>query len=272
MRSVTLHLVSDSTADTARSMARACISQFDKVDAVHQVWRMTRTEAQVHEILKAVEKTKGFVLFTLVDNKLRDILEQGCRNLAVPCIDILQPVIDPLAVYLGAEVHGRPGRQHAMDAEYFNRIDAINFALTHDDGQSVADLDEADVIILGVSRSTKTPTCIYLANRGIRAANMPILLGSAPPPELFEATNPLIVGLTRDPKRLVQIRRSRMRVLNRNDDTDYVDVETVIKEVRFAQRLCSKYDWPVIDVTRNSVEEIAATILQLINTHRDFRD
>ena len=230
---------------------------------------MVRGRSQVEEVIAGIKAHPGFVLYTLVDAETRNILEEGCRRLQVPSIAMLEPIVAALGSYLGAEIRARPGRQHIMDADYFERIEAMHFVLSHDDGQSTRDLNDADVVVVGVSRTSKTPTCIYLANRGIKAANIPVVPGCPLPPEIFEVDNPLIVGLTEDPKRLVEIRRNRLRMLKQDQQTDYVDSETVAKEISAARRLFASHGWPVIDVTRRSIEETAARILQLYNRRQE---
>ncbi len=269
MKTLHLHLVSDSTGETVSLVGRASLVQFDDIETTEHVWRMVRNKAQVEEVIAAIESNPGFVLYTVVDDDLRRILEDGCRRLRVPCIPILDPVVTAMGAHLRAEVHARPGRQHVMDAEYFSRIEALNFVLSHDDGQSAWNLDQADVVVVGVSRTSKTPTCIYLANRGIKAANVPVVPGCRLPEEVTNVTNPLVVGLTKDPHQLVQIRRNRLRMLQRDEETDYVDIDTVSEEVNGARRLFNKHDWPVIDVTRRSIEETAATILELYNRRKE---
>jgi regulator of PEP synthase PpsR (kinase-PPPase family) len=187
----------------------------------------------------------------------------------VPCIPVLDPVIFALASYFGVGISGKPGLQHVMDTEYFERIEAMNYAMGHDDGQMVSDLEQADVILIGVSRTSKTPTCIYLANRGIKAANVPVVPNVGLPDELLRACHPMVVGLTKDPNRLVQLRRNRLRMKDSQlEETDYVNLESVREEVNYARRLCSTHHWPVIDVTRRSIEETAASILALYARHR----
>ncbi|MSO92336.1 MAG: kinase/pyrophosphorylase [Rhodospirillales bacterium] len=269
MKTFHVHLVSDSTGETVGTVARASLVQFDDIQTVEHVWRLVRTDVQMQEVITAIERNPGFVLFTLVSKELRKILEKGCRRLQVPCVSVLDPIVAALAAYLGAEIHARPGRQHVMDAEYFSRIDAMDFVLTHDDGQSTTDLDAADVVLVGVSRTSKTPTSIYLANRGIKTANVPLVPGATLPPEIESAKHPLIVGLTKDPRRLVQIRRQRLKLLKQDENTDYVDIEMVSKEIKEALRLFAKHGWPVIDVTRRSIEETAATIMELYNRRRE---
>ncbi|HEX6094216.1 MAG TPA: pyruvate, water dikinase regulatory protein [Dongiaceae bacterium] len=263
-----LHLVSDATGETINSVARACLAQFDKVEPHEHAWTLIRTSKQLEKVLAGIEAHPGPVLFTMVNEKLRMELVAGCHRLQVPCIPVLDPVIMALASHLGMQAQGLPGRQHELDAEYFGRIDAMNFALSHDDGQSAQDYDLADVILVGVSRTSKTPTCIYLANRGIKAANVPIVPGCPVPPELLTARRPMVVGLTKDPAQLVQVRRNRLHLLSQAEDTDYVDPEVVRKEVAQARRLCAENNWTVLDVTRRSIEETAASIIQMLSKYR----
>jgi hypothetical protein len=259
-----LHLVSDSTGDTVHSVARACLVQFDAAQAIEHVWSMVRTKSQIDRVLAGVAANPGLVLFTMVDNALRQLLQEGCRTLQAPAIPVLDPVIGALASYLGREMSGRPGLQHLLDTEYFGRIDAMTFAINHDDGQSAWGINNADVCLVGVSRSSKTPTCLYLANRGIKAANVPFVPGMPLPAELLQADKPLIVGLTNDPERLIHLRRNRLSMLDHNEATDYTDLEAVQAEVREARRVFAEQHWPVIDVTRRSIEETAASVYRLL--------
>ena len=267
-----LHMVSDSTGETVGMVARACLVQFDTIEAHEHLWPMVRSKDQVQEVLDGVSEHPGFVLFTIVNEDIRNLLEEGCRKHQVPCIAVLDPIVAKLGAHLDAEVHALPGRQHAMDAEYFSRIEAMHFVLSHDDGQLTRDLDQADVVLMGVSRTSKTPTSIYLANRGLKTANIPIVPGCALPEEVFTATNPLIVGLTKEPKRLVEIRRQRLKLLDQDEGSDYVDLEKVSEEINDARRLYTKHNWPVINVSRKSIEETAATIMQLYNRRREEED
>jgi [pyruvate, water dikinase]-phosphate phosphotransferase / [pyruvate, water dikinase] kinase len=259
-----LHLVSDSTGETVHSVARACLVQFDDTQAVEHVWSMVRTRGQIERVIAGVEANRGVVLFTLVSDTLRQLLQEGCRRIQAPAIPVLDPVIGALASYLGRESRGLPGKQHLLDSEYFARIDAMTFALNHDDGQSSWGLNDADVCLVGVSRTSKTPTCLYLANRGIKAANVPFVPGVPLPPELLEAKHPLIVGLTNDPERLIQLRRNRLDLLHHDQATEYTDIDAVRTEVREARRVFVERHWPVIDVTRRSIEETAAAIMKLL--------
>ena len=267
-----LHLVSDSTGDTVHSVARACLVQFDEAQAIEHVWSMVRTRSQIDRVIAGVEANPGLVLFTLVNDALRQVLQEGCRRLQVPAIPVLDPVIGALASYLGRESRGLPGKQHLLDSEYFARIDAMTFAINHDDGQSSWGINDADVCLVGVSRTSKTPTCLYLANRGIKAANVPFVPGVPLPAELLQATQPLIVGLTNDPERLIQLRRNRLSMLDHNEETDYTDIEAVRAEVREARRVFAEQHWPVIDVTRRSIEETAAAIYKLLMRRHGVAD
>ncbi len=267
-----LHLVSDATGETINSVARACLVQFEGIEPTEHTWSLIRTSGQMEKVLASIRDHPGIVLFTIVNVDLREQLVEGCRKLQTPCIAVLDPVLMALASFLGQKVSGLPGRQHELDAEYFARIDAMTFALAHDDGQAAYNYDEADVILVVVSRTSKTPTCIYLANRGIKAANVPIVPGCPLPAELLSARNALIVGLTKDPASLVQIRRNRLRLLGHDEQTDYIDLDAVREELAQARRLCAEHHWPIIDVTRRSIEETAASIIQMLNVHRGIEN
>jgi regulator of PEP synthase PpsR (kinase-PPPase family) len=270
MTSYHLHLVSDATGETINSVARACLVQFRGVNPVEHVWSLIRTEGQMSKVVKGIEANPGPALFTIVNRELRNDLIEGCRAIGVPCIPVLDPIMHSLANYFGVEISGQPALQHVLDNEYFNRMEAMNFALAHDDGQGTAELSKADIILVGVSRTSKTPTCIYLANRGIKAANVPLVPGCPLPSELLKVEVPLVVGLTKDPESLVQVRKNRLRMISeREDETDYVDIDSVREEVSSARRLCMQQSWPLIDVTKRSIEETAATILAHFARHRE---
>lgn len=259
-----LHLVSDATGDTVHSVARACLVQFEDVEAIEHIWSMVRTKVQLDRVIASIKLNPGLVLFTIVNETLRTHFQENCRKLQIATIPVLDPIIAAFGAHLGRQSRGLPGQQHLLDNEYFARIDAMTFAMTHDDGQSTWGLNDADVVLVGVSRTSKTPTCIYLANRGIKAANVPMVPGVPLPAEVFTATRPLMIGLTNDPDRLIQVRRNRLTSLQQNDRTDYTDIEAVKTEVAMARRLFAERKWPVIDVTRRSIEETAAAILKLI--------
>ncbi|MSO89631.1 MAG: kinase/pyrophosphorylase [Rhodospirillaceae bacterium] len=269
MKTFHLHLVSDSTGETIHTLARACVAQFEKIQAIEHAWSMIRGKPQLEKALVGVEANPGIVLFTLVDVTLRQTLVEGCRALGVPSISALDPVLAALSSHLGEKAQGLPGRQHELGAEYFARIEAMNYVLAHDDGQSNWDLDQADIIIVGVSRTSKTPTCIYLANRGVKAANVPFVPGCPLPPNLTTMNKALIVGLTKDANQLIQIRRNRLHMLNETEDSQYTDPQAVKEEIAAARRLYSQHGWPVIDVTRRSIEETAAAIMNLYQERKE---
>lgn len=266
-----VHLVSDATGETINSVMRACLVQFEdgEADVTEHSWSLVRTPGQMDRALAGIRQNPGLVLYTIVNDRLREQLVEGCRAANIQSVAVLDPVISAMAAHFGQKARGQSGRQHELDAEYFDRIEAMNFALAHDDGQSSRSYNDADVILIGVSRSSKTPTCIYLANRGIKCANVPIVPNCPMPPELFTVKKPLVVGLTKDATQLVQIRKNRLQMIARDEDTDYVDLSVVREEVAMARRLCSDHGWPVIDVTRRSIEETAATIIQLLQEHQD---
>ena len=258
-----LHLVSDATGDTLLSLASAALAQFEGVESERHIWPMIRSEIYMAPVITAIEKNPGLVMFTLVDQNLRSILWDECRRLQVPCVPVLDPIMGALENFLGAESRELPGRQHIMDADYFERIDAIHYSLNHDDGQEVDEYERADVVLIGISRTSKTPTCMYLANRGLKAANIPMVPGIALPEVILNMKDVLVVGLTASPNRLVQIRRNRLQNINQDENTDYVDIRAVKDEVIAARRLFDCKGWPQIDVTRRSIEETAAAIISL---------
>jgi len=262
-----LHLVSDATGETLNSIARATVVQFEHAQIVYHRWSLIRSRLKLQSVIDGIEAEPGPVLSTLVEKSLRVELESACQRLGVAVVHVLDPVLAMLAEQFGETASSRPGRQYVLDDAYFKRIDAIHYVLAHDDGQAHAGISEADVVLVGVSRSSKTPTCFYLANRGIKAANVPIVPGAALPPELENAPCP-VVGLHIEVSALIEIRRHRLKLIGahgvRHDATDYVDHESVKAEIQASRRLCTAHGWPVIDVTRRSIEETAATVLQLM--------
>lgn len=269
MSQLHLHLLSDSTGETLEIIAKACLAQFDGVDVLRHFWPMVRSEGHLDRVLDDIGQRPGLVLYTLANNNIRRELEQKCRRRGIHAVSALDPVTDALSAVLGQEAKARPGRQHAMDAAYFARVDAIQFTIAHDDGIGAENWEEADIVLAGVSRTSKTPTAIYLANRGFKVANIPLVPESPPPPSLFSLENPLVVGLTTGSDRLIQIRRNRLLSLNQAPETDYVDAEAVNAELAFARRLFSDNGCPVIDVTRRSIEETAFAIVKLCNERED---
>jgi len=269
-KSFHLHLVSDATGETTHNIARACLVQFENVTVTEHLWPMVRSSAQMEKVINGIEANPGAVVCTLINGEVRDGLTRECSRLGVPCISVLDGVMHGLANYFQTAIKGQPGRQHVLDADYFNRIDAMNFVVAHDDGQSTWGIKEAEIVLVGVSRTSKTPTSTYLANnRGIKTANVPFIPGVPLPKELFEEDTPLIIGLTASPERLIQIRRNRLLMLREETRTDYIDPERVRSELLEARLLFTKMGWPTIDVTRRSIEETAAAILQ---HYSDFYD
>lgn len=259
-----LHLVSDSTGETLITVARAAAAQYAHVQPVEHVYPMVRTRKQLDHALNEIAETPGLVLFTLIEEDLVESLENHCRELNLPCMSILGPVLRLFQSYLGAETLHRVGAQHVLNAEYFNRIEALNFTMMHDDGQNTQTLDDADVVLVGVSRTSKTPTSIYLANRGVKTGNVPLVPGVPVSPDVENLKRPLVVGLFASPERIVQIRENRLLGLNAHRDDDrYIDRTAVAEEIAFSRRLCAKHRWPLIDVTRRSIEETAAAVLKL---------
>jgi regulator of PEP synthase PpsR (kinase-PPPase family) len=263
-----VHLVSDSTGETLNAMARAVCARFNNVLPIEHIYALVRSQKQLERALGEIAEAPGVVLHTIVDQSLRAALETGCQKMDMPCIGALDPLVTILSRYLGAPLSTRVGAQYALDTDYFNRMDALSYALGHDDGQGGPDLARADVVLVGVSRTSKTPTCIYLAHRGVRAANIP-LVPAAPLPQSLSALNGVpVVGLTVSPDRLIQLRRNRLRALNETRDSNYVDSDAVRAETIAARRIFERQGWPVIDVTRRSVEETAAAVLNIITGGR----
>ena len=263
-----LHLLSDSTGETLENIAKAALAQYDDVETIRHFWPMVRTEAHLERILQEISQNPGLVLFTLVNSEIRRTLETRCRALGLPAIAPMDGVTHALSGLLGQAAKARPGRQHVLDAAYFARVEAIHFTIAHDDGIGAEDWEDADIVLAGVSRSSKTPTTIYLANRGFKTANIPIVVESPPPPILYALKNPIVVGLTTSADRLIQVRRNRLLSLNQVTETAYVDQEAVVREVAFARRMFADNGWPVIDVTRRSIEETAAAIIALVGERR----
>ena len=263
-----LHLLSDSTGETLETIAKAALAQYDDVETVRHFWPMVRTEAHLERILQEIAQSPGLVVFTLVNAATRRKLEARCAALGMPAVAPLDSVNDALSGLLGKTAKARPGRQHVLDAAYFARVEAIQWTIAHDDGLLHDEWDEADIVLAGVSRSSKTPTSIYLANRGYKTANIPVVVESPPPPGLFRLTRPLIVGLTTSADRLIQVRRNRMLTMGHKADTSYVEEEAVLREIAFARRMFADNGWPVIDVTRRSIEETAAAVVSLVGQRR----
>ena len=259
-----LHLLSDSTGETLENIAKAALAQYDDVETIRHFWPMVRSEAHLERILQEIAHNPGLVLFTLVSGEMRRALETRCRALGLPAVAPLDPVNDALSNLLGQQAKARPGRQHVLDAAYFARVDAIQFTIAHDDGIGWENWEEADIVLAGVSRTSKTPTSIYLANRGVKTANIPIVPGIPLPAQLEQLKRPLVVGLVASPERIVQLRENRILSLNAGGrDNSYVDKAAIADEIATTRKLCARRGWPIIDVTRRSIEETAAAIMTL---------
>jgi [pyruvate, water dikinase]-phosphate phosphotransferase / [pyruvate, water dikinase] kinase len=259
-----LHLVSDSTGETLITVSRAVAAQYANVTPVEHVYPLVRSQKQLDRVLAEIEEAPGIVLFTLLEKDLVARLEAKCQEINSPSLSIIGPVMQLFQAYLGAATTGRVGAQHTLNADYFKRIDALNYTMMHDDGQHVEGLEEADVVLVGVSRTSKTPTSIYLANRGIRTANVPLVPGIAIPRQLESLRTPLVVSLHAAPERLIQVRQNRLLSIGSRAGNDtYIDRQSVADEVTYARRLSAKHDWVQLDVTRRSIEETAAAIMKL---------
>ncbi len=260
-----VHLVSDATGETINNIARACLVQFEGIEFQEHFWSLIRTKRQMDLVFEGLRQWPGLVLYTFVDEKLRMILSEYCAKSKLPSHSVLEPILMVMSATFGLPFAHDPGRQHVLDADYFSRIEAMDYALSLDDGNKIEELDNADVVILGVSRTSKTPTCIYLSHRGIRAANIPIIPGISLGIEFENLKKPLIVGLTKDPESLVETRINRLKLLNSDSHTAYTNIETVREEVLEARRLFARLGCPVIDVSRRSIEETSAEIMMLLN-------
>jgi regulator of PEP synthase PpsR (kinase-PPPase family) len=266
-------MISDATGETLIAVARAAAAQYTQIRSIEHLYSMVRTVKQLDRIIVELEEAPGIVLYTMVDRELGERLENACRAIGIPCASVLEPVLQLLQSYLGTASARRSGAQHVLDAEYFRRIDALNFTMMHDDGQQSAALDEADVVLVGISRTSKTPTSIYLANRGIKTANVPIVPGIPLPAQLEQLKQPLVVGLVASPDRIVQLRENRILSLNAGTrDNSYVDKAAIADEIAATRKLCARHGWPIIDVTRRSIEETAAAIMQLQHAAKARKD
>lgn len=269
MKNFHLHLISDSTGETVSSISRAVMAQFDDVEPEEHIWPLIRTKGQLEKVIDKIRENPGIVIYTLINQDLNDMLYKECTNLKVLCISPLSKVVSDIASYLNIDAKAYVGRGHEINESYYERVSAINFAIAHDDGQSTSNLEEADIVLVGVSRTSKSPTSVYLAYRGFKTANIPFVRGTGLPDKLFDLKKPLIVGLTISPERLTQIRKSRLLALLEEKETSYVNLDDIKEEIAESRKLFLKHGWPVIDVTRKSVEEAAAQIIQYYNEKKN---
>ena len=258
-----LHLVSDATGETLLAAGRAAAAQYKDARAIEHIYPLIRTERQLAKVLEEIDREPGIVLYTMVDQALARSIDERCAAMGLPCVSVLEPVLTVFQSYLGTPAGRRVGAQHVLDADYFRRIDALNFTMEHDDGQLPEDAEDADVILVGISRTSKTPTSIYLANRGIKTANIPIVPGVAIPEAVVKARHPLIVGLVASAERISQVRQHRVLGSEDDDFSAYTDRSSINEELTYARRICTRNGWPMIDVTRRSIEETAAAIVAL---------
>lgn len=263
-----LHLISDATGETLIAVSRAVAAQYEGVSSIEHVYPLVRSKGQLDKAIAEIEAAPGIVLFTLVDRNLAAHLEAACEESSVPCLSVLQPIVNLFQSYIGTASKPRPGAQHMLNAEYFKRIEALNFAMMHDDGQQIENFEAADVVLLGVSRTSKTPTSIYLANRGVKTANIPLVPDVPLPEPVLALRKPLVVGLLASVERIVQIREKRLIALNANIDSPYVDRLLVAGEMARARKLFAEHGWPAIDVTHRSIEETAAAVIDLYKIHQ----
>lgn len=257
-----LHLISDATGETLLAAGRAASAQYKDARAIEHIYPLIRTERQLQKVFEEIDSEPGIVLYTIVDQALAKIIDERCQQMGLPGVSVLEPVLTVFQSYLGTPAGRRVGAQHVLDADYFRRIDALNFTMEHDDGQLPLNMDDADIVLVGISRTSKTPTSIYLANRGIKTANIPIVLGVPIPQSLIEATRPLVVGLIATTERISQVRQNRM-LGAAHDSSEYVDRTAITAELTYARQICTRHNWPMIDVSRRSIEETAAAIVAL---------
>ncbi|WP_375701168.1 pyruvate, water dikinase regulatory protein [Bartonella sp. AA81SXKL] len=263
-----LHMLSDATGETLISVGRAVASQYAMIQATEHIYPMIRNRIQLQKALNEIQQEPGIVLYTMIDEEFKLLLQKRCKEMKVPCIDILHPVLNAFQSYLGMPTHLRASAQHDLNADYFRRIEALDFTIEHDDGQSSSSLSEADVILVGISRTSKTPTSIYLANRGIKTANIPLIPNIDLPESLLEVKNSLIIGLIASAERISHIRQNRD--LGESFALDnYTNRINIAEELIYAKRICERFGWPIIDVTRRSIEETAAAIFELLSRFRE---
>lgn len=263
-----LHLVSDATGETLMAVSRAVAAQFPGTEPMEHIYPLVRTQEQLERAIGEIETAPGMVLYTLVDRDFSGRLEAACREAGAPTLSVLGPILDFFHNYIGVDVTPRPGAQYLLNSDYFRRIDALNFSMDHDDGQNVANYEQADIVLLGVSRTSKTPTSIYLANRGFKTANLPLVPRVEVPASIRLLVRPLVVGLLATPDRIVQIRRNRVLSIDPADAASYIDKSLVTEEIASSRRFFERQGWPTIDVTRRSIEETAAAVLDLLRAHK----
>lgn len=261
-----VHLVSDSTGETLNTILRAVAPLFEGVSVLERSYYLVRSRKQLDKVISEINARPGIVMFTIASQELREELEEACADMSIPCMSLLDGTLNFFSRYLGLVPSVKTGLKQSLDENYFRRISAMNYTMNHDDGQLINEYEDADIVLVGVSRTSKTPTSIYLANRGFKTANYPLVHGGNIPHQLLELSKPLVIGLKVSPDRLIAIRTNRLLSLNAEATSDYVDEDAVREEVIFANRLFERQGWNVIDVTRRSIEETAAAIMNLAKT------
>ena len=260
-----IYLISDSTGETLDRIFLALKAQFKNFKyEVHQ-YSFTRTENQINKILDLIMENKNsIILYTIVDSKLAKYLATTAKNKKIPCFGVLGDLILNFSKLLNQQASHIPSGQHVLDEEYYERVEAIQFTMNHDDGNMILDIEKSDIVLLGVSRTSKTPTSVYLANRGYKTSNIPLVNENSIPEFLKKNPSSIcVIGLTTEPKRLHDLRKNRMTSIKEKENIEYVNTEKITKEVENAKKTFKKYNWPMIDVTRKSVEETAASVIKI---------
>jgi regulator of PEP synthase PpsR (kinase-PPPase family) len=263
-----MHLVSDATGETLVAIAKAATVQYQNIRAIEHVHPLVRTQRQLKRVLSDIAQEPGIVLYTVVNKTLADELEKHCQQLKIPCLAVLQPIMQVFESYLGAPQTPTVAGQHVLDADYFRRIDAMNFTMAHDDGRLPDNLSDADIILLGISRTSKTPTSLYLAQRGYKTTNLPLVPQVALPVELLEPHTAFVVCLIANVDRIADVRRNRAALMADRDLESYVDRDLISAEIAYTRKMAAQYGWPIIDVTRRSIEESATMILKLLQDRK----
>ena len=264
-KELTIHFVSDSTGETIDAAVVAVMAQFPEVKKKEYFWPMVRSIEQVKKILDTTLLNPGLVVYSILNDRNRERLEQGCIEQKLPFISPLDTLVDTIKNNLSIRQTKIAGSQHKLDENYLRRVDAFDYAMQHDDGQKVSSMKNADIILVGVSRTSKTPTSIYLANKGFKVGNIPLISNTPLPEEIFSFKEPLIIGLIKDPRTLMHIRQTRLKLIGEKHVTHYADINSIKLEIIQARKIFTKYAWPTIDVSRRSVEETSASIIQIYN-------
>ncbi len=262
-------LISDSTGETLDSLVRAVLAQFPEHKFEVEPYPEVRTQGQLNFILDKNPQGFELLLYTFANEKLSNTAKQIATQNNIAYIDVLNPIITQFSMIFGIKPKEAPGGQHHLSEEYFMRISAIDFTLNHDDGLGFNTIENADVILLGVSRSSKSPTAAYLANRGVKCANIPYVDENSIPKQLYQLTKPLIIGLVKNPEELAEIRKNRLLVMNQNSGSDYADIDKISQELRDFKKLCRQNNWHIMDVSHRSIEETSAVIIRKLRDHKE---